>query len=185
MKKRVGIITQSSSLYHKLKLLLRSIASVDMLNLEYNADLYDVVFADIDSYTDAPAGSITMSYDKSVDIRLPFLHRDVLNVVEHAEKGNEEKIALLGDGRHALLFGEKIKLTEVEYKLLFELLAAKGGYVSRESLLKRVWGEGFDSGVVNVYVHYLRNKLEQDGRKIILSSRKEGYRIDERYRRES
>ena len=116
---------------------------------------------------------------------LPFLHADVLAIVERAEQNNNEKIILVEDDRHALLFGEKIKLTEVEYKLLFELLSAKGEYVSRESLLKRVWGDGFDSGVVNVYVHYLRNKLERDGRKIILSSRKEGYRIDERYGRDS
>jgi DNA-binding response OmpR family regulator len=34
--------------------------------------------------------------------------------------------------------------------------------------------------VLNVYVHYLREKLE-DGKKIIISSRKLGYKIDERY----
>lgn len=185
MKKRVVILTQDLSLYNKLRLLLRNVADVDLLEPDHSIDLYDVSFADIDSVSDYPKNAITMSYSKGADITLPFLHGDVLDIVERAEQKNEDKIALMSDGRHALLFGEKIKLTEVEYKLLFELLSANGEYVSRESLLKRVWGDGFDSGVVNVYVHYLRNKLERDGRKIILSSRKEGYRIDGRYGRES
>ena len=185
MKKRVGVLTQDLSLYNRIKLLLRNVASVDLLDPKSSLNLYDVIFTDIDSSDSHPDNALTMSYDKKADIALPFLHADVLNVVERAEQKNSEKIALLNDGRHALLFGEKIKLTEVEYKLLFELLSAEGKYVSRESLLQNVWGDGFDSGVVNVYVHYLRNKLERDGRKIILSSRKEGYKIDEKYRRES
>lgn len=183
MKKRVGILTQDLSLYSKLKLLLRNVADVDLIESDHSVNLYAITFADIDSVSNYPKNVITMSYGKKADITLPFLHADVLAIVERAEQKNDEKITLMNDGRHALLFGEKIKLTEVEYKLLFELLSTKGEYVSRESLLKKVWGEGFDSGVVNVYVHYLRNKLERDGRKIILSSRKEGYRIDERYGR--
>ena len=34
---------------------------------------------------------------------------------------------------------------------------------------------------MNVYIHYLREKLEADGEKIILSSRSHGYKIDEKY----
>jgi len=52
---------------------------------------------------------------------------------------------------------------------------------SREELLSRVWGNDTDPGVLNVYVHYLREKLERGGEKIILSSRKCGYRISEKY----
>ena len=185
MKKRVGIITEDLSLYNKLRLLLRNVAVVDMLTHTDSVDLYDVTFADIDGDIDAPNGAVSMSRSKRADVAIPFFFGDVMNIVERAEQRNEERLSLLDDGRHALLLGEKIKLTEVEYKLLSVLLDANGEYVSRESLLKQVWGDGFDSGVVNVYVHYLRTKLERDGRKIILSSRKEGYKIDERYGRES
>ena len=40
---------------------------------------------------------------------------------------------------------------------------------------------GADEGVLNVYVHYLREKLERGGEKIIISSRGLGYKIDEKY----
>ena len=51
----------------------------------------------------------------------------------------------------------------------------------REEILSTVWGGEADSGVINVYIHYLREKLEVCGEKIILSSRKCGYKIDEKY----
>ena len=53
--------------------------------------------------------------------------------------------------------------------------------LSREEILNAVWNNEADSGVINVYIHYLREKLELDGEKIILSSRKLGYAIDERF----
>ena len=76
---------------------------------------------------------------------------------------------------------KKISLTEVEGKLLVELLKAEE-FVSRNSLLKSVWGANNDSGVINVYIHYLREKLEKSGEKIIISSRKYGYKISEKYK---
>ena len=61
------------------------------------------------------------------------------------------------------------------------IYGAGGEFISREEILERVWKNSADSGVINVYVHYLREKLERHGEKIILSSRKGGYRIDEKY----
>ena len=52
--------------------------------------------------------------------------------------------------------------------------------MSREELVTAVWGEGADDGVLNVYVHYLREKLEKENERVILYSRKSGYRIDGR-----
>ena len=40
--------------------------------------------------------------------------------------------------------------------------------------------DGVDGGVVNVYVHYLREKLEKNGERIIISTRNLGYKINER-----
>ena len=70
----------------------------------------------------------------------------------------------------------------MEYKLLDVILSADG-YVSKDAILRTVWGNGYDEGVVNVYIYYLRRKLEKDGRRVIISSRNEGYKIDEKYRR--
>ena len=83
--------------------------------------------------------------------------------------------------RVARLDARTIKLTEVEGRLLRLLVDGGGEFVSREELAKKVWGENADGGVLNVYIHYLREKLEAGGEKIILSSRKGGYRIDERF----
>ena len=35
--------------------------------------------------------------------------------------------------------------------------------------------------MINVYIHYLREKLELCGEKIIIASREAGYRIDKRF----
>ena len=184
MKKRIGVITHDTVLYSKLRLLLRDTADVERLNVGYNREIYDLIFADTDDFPEDVIETVTMSRSKDADISIPFFYEDVISIINKAQTKSEDSIALLNDGRHILLSGEKIKLTEVEFRLLAELLAAKDGYVSRKTLLSRVWGDGFDAGVVNVYIHYLRSKLERDGRKIILSSRKEGYGIVEKYRRE-
>ena len=80
--------------------------------------------------------------------------------------------------------GRKIKLTELEYGLLSILMSKKGQSFGKEELLGRLWGEGVDLGVVNVYVHYLREKLEAGGEKVIISSRGAGYKINEKYLKE-
>ena len=50
-----------------------------------------------------------------------------------------------------------------------------------EELHGKVFGENNTPGLLNVYIHYLREKIEGEDEKIILSSRKQGYKINERY----
>ncbi|WBL26545.1 response regulator transcription factor [Zunongwangia sp. HGR-M22] len=59
---------------------------------------------------------------------------------------------------------KKIALTTTEYKLLLAFLKAPGRVISRTELLENVWGVNYDIGtnVVDVYVNYLRKKLEKD-----------------------
>lgn len=181
MKKRVGVVTEDNILYNKIRLLLRNIADVELLVSE---DIpCDLVFFDIDTAKVNIPDCIRMSRHDECDIRIPFRHEEILSALENSDTDTGEYITLSGDGRNIYLGKEKIKLTDVEYRLLKALVLAKSDFVSREELLYEIWGEGFDAGVVNVYVHYLRNKLEKDGRKILLSSRKEGYGIDKKYRR--
>ena len=47
--------------------------------------------------------------------------------------------------------------------------------------MRDVWGDECEGGVLNVYIHYLREKLETEGEKIIFSTRKMGYKIDKKY----
>ncbi|WP_425301710.1 response regulator transcription factor [Nocardia wallacei] len=68
-------------------------------------------------------------------------------------------------GYRALLHGHEIELTKREFELLSTLARNAGVVLSRERLLELVWGYDFaaDTNVVDVFVGYLRRKLETDG----------------------
>jgi DNA-binding response OmpR family regulator len=73
--------------------------------------------------------------------------------------------------RRTVRRGERqIELTRREFELLFEFATHAGLVLSRSQLLERVWGYDFevDSNVVDVFVGYLRRKLEQHGERRIL-----------------
>lgn len=77
--------------------------------------------------------------------------------------------------------GVPVNLTVKEYRLLQELLEAKGRVLSRDTLLERVWGheKGLDihTRTVDVHMSRLRTKLGPSGNYII-TVRNIGYRID-------
>lgn len=106
----------------------------------------------------------------------PFLLTALYTVLRG---GGRARGLFLAEGeRAALLDGERIPLTEREYGCLACLLQAKGKPVSREELLAAVWGESeSDCGVVTVYLHYLRKKLEKNGKKMICAIRGRGYAL--------
>ena len=61
--------------------------------------------------------------------------------------------------------GEKvIELTAKEYALLEYLMLNKGKVVSRAEIASKVWDINFDTGtnVVDVYVNFLRKKIDKD-----------------------
>ncbi|MBY4013708.1 response regulator transcription factor [Rhodococcus fascians] len=66
--------------------------------------------------------------------------------------------------------GADIDLTKREFELLAILARNKGVVLTRERLLELVWGYDFvaDTNVVDVFVGYLRRKLESDGSPRIL-----------------
>ncbi len=59
--------------------------------------------------------------------------------------------------------GRKITLTTKEFALLELLMRNPNKILSRQVIAKTVWGIEFDTGtnVVDVYVNYLRNKIEK------------------------
>jgi two-component system response regulator MprA len=76
-----------------------------------------------------------------------------------------------------------VALTAREYQLLLLLLERKGTVVSRDLILRRVWKDdrGTSSNVIEVYVRYLRQKLEVGGeRRLIHTVRGQGYCLSER-----
>jgi DNA-binding response OmpR family regulator len=76
--------------------------------------------------------------------------------------------------------GNVVELTQREYALLETLLHHRGHVVSRDQLLERVWGYDADpqGNVVDLYVYYLRKKLDPEGRdreRLIRTVRGAGY----------
>jgi DNA-binding response OmpR family regulator len=79
--------------------------------------------------------------------------------------------------------GRPITLTNKEFALLEFLLLHRGNCVSRSTLLDRVWKADTQAGtnVVDVYVNYLRKKLQDDPPNAIIQTvRGRGYCIPTR-----
>jgi two-component system OmpR family response regulator len=84
--------------------------------------------------------------------------------------------------RHAATFaGHDVELTAREFAVLEFLTRHAGQVVTRTQLLDHVWDENFlgSTNIVDVYVGYLRAKLERPfGRKLIHTVRGVGYRLE-------
>ena len=76
----------------------------------------------------------------------------------------------------------KIDLSPREYHLLEYLMRNAGKSVSRTSILQAIWSFDYDgaSNVVDVYVGYLRRKIDQEGEPTLVHTvRGVGYKIAE------
>ncbi|MEB3255116.1 MAG: response regulator transcription factor [Synechococcaceae cyanobacterium] len=105
---------------------------------------------------------------------------------------SEQGLLRLGDlvldplRRHVRRGPRTLALTEREYQLLLLLLRHRGEVVSREHILRAIWNDAGggpgSSNVIEVYVRYLRQKLEQNGgRRLIHTVRGQGYSLAERW----
>jgi two-component system response regulator MprA len=78
--------------------------------------------------------------------------------------------------------GRSTPLSTTEFKLLRLFMHHPGHVLTRERLMERVWGLDFpgESNVLEVYIRYLRVKLEQDGLpRLIHTVRGTGYVLRE------
>ena len=77
--------------------------------------------------------------------------------------------------------GEEVHLTRTEFGLLLELAQAGGAVVTREELLRRVWGYDYfgDTRLLDVHVRRLRRKIERDPDEpeCVLTVRGSGYKV--------
>ncbi|NJM78004.1 MAG: response regulator transcription factor [Acaryochloridaceae cyanobacterium RU_4_10] len=82
--------------------------------------------------------------------------------------------------RAALRAGKAINLTMKEYDLLKYLMEHPREILTREQILENVWGFDFlgESNVIEVYIRYLRLKIEGEGdKKLIHTIRGVGYAL--------
>ena len=89
----------------------------------------------------------------------------------------------LNPGGHQVFRGERrVELTITEFALLSLLLQNAGQVLTRGQIFDRVWGYDFGSGsrTLEVYIGYLRRKLEEAGeRRLIHTVRGVGYVLRE------
>jgi DNA-binding response OmpR family regulator len=83
---------------------------------------------------------------------------------------------------HRVWRGKKsVELSSREFALLEYFVRHSGQVLSRQQILSAVWDYAFDPGsnVVDVYVSYLRNKLDRRGEPSLISTvRGAGYRFE-------
>jgi DNA-binding response OmpR family regulator len=102
-------------------------------------------------------------------------------------RGGDIEVNLLT--REVYRASEPIRLSTTEFELLVYLMRNRGHVLSREQILRAVWGYEYDPGtnVVDVYIGYLRRKLRRnllDGSERrrreapIVTVRSVGYRFD-------
>lgn len=89
-------------------------------------------------------------------------------------------IVLDVDGRIVKRDNDPIELTKREFEILAVLMKNRGRVMTREMLLESIWGydSEVDIKVVDVYVSYLRSKIDETGQpSIIQTMRGLGYVI--------
>jgi two-component system, OmpR family, response regulator MprA len=78
--------------------------------------------------------------------------------------------------------GRPLSLTQKEYALLEYLMRHAGLPVTREQIAEHVWKTEFDpsTNIVDVYINYLRKKLDVDGPPLVHTVRGTGYVLEAR-----
>ena len=106
-----------------------------------------------------------------------------------APRSNSSRVCSCLNGRlridyathRVTVLGRPVKLTPIEYKILWQLAQNEGSVVSREALIRGVWGPNYeaDPEFLKKYIYRLRCKVEEDPAtpKILLTERGVGYTI--------
>ncbi|MFL0253097.1 response regulator transcription factor [Clostridium neuense] len=87
---------------------------------------------------------------------------------------------IIDDAAHEISFNNKIlNLSPTEYNLLKYLLTNNGIVLSKSIILEKVWGYDFngEENIVEVYIRYLRDKLNDKEHNIICTVRGVGYKV--------
>ncbi|MFP3596070.1 response regulator transcription factor [Chryseobacterium sp. SIMBA_029] len=121
----------------------------------------------------------------------PFHFEELISRIKALTRRNklsyQEDTELLSCGNlrintnlHKVIQNDKeIELSPTEYKLLTFLMEHKNRVLSRTQILHNVWGINFDSttNVVDVYISYIRNKIDETEQKIIHTVKGTGYLV--------
>ena len=157
-------------------------ASVRLLGQDDPIPPCALLVIDLDYAPHAPAGERRIGYSRT-ERALPFPHllrpfpvpelRRLLLLRE-----GDGTLVPSGDFRTVTVSGETVALTEREASLLRLLYLADGELVGTETLAAVFPDAEEPRDVLGVYIHYLRKKLERDGRRRLRAKRGVGYSLD-------
>jgi two-component system, OmpR family, response regulator NblR len=145
---------------------------VVIMNMDTVEDRVACLLAGADDYFVKPYRSET--FVKQMRLYLQPAH------INQGETLKFDNLVLDLSTRVALRGGQSISLTMKEYDLLKYLLEHPREVLTRDQILENVWGYDFlgESNVIEVYIRYLRLKIEGDGeKKLIYTVRGVGYAL--------
>jgi two-component system KDP operon response regulator KdpE len=94
-------------------------------------------------------------------------------------KGNLE---IYYQARRMILAGRNIRLTDIEFRLLWELVSHEGKAITYGELLTSVWGAEYkgETNYLHNYIRFLRAKIETDPKhpQHLVNIPRVGYRFD-------
>ncbi|HAA26304.1 MAG TPA: DNA-binding response regulator [Ruminiclostridium sp.] len=157
-----------------LDLMLPLLSGIEVLRrIRKSTDLPVIMLTAKDDVSDK-----VMGLDSGADdyVTKPFAIEELLARIRVALKRKqstarkaEEEILKSGDltvnktARKVMFNDEEIPLSKKEYDLLVYMMENKGIVLTREKLIEKVWGYDYygDTNVTDVYIRYLRAKIDQ------------------------
>ena len=115
---------------------------------------------------------------KSVESIMKLIEEKGIKMIDFTSVLTEGALSVHTDKHMVTVNGEEITLTYKEFELLCMFLKNRGIVLSRDKILRNVWGYEFDgeNRTVDVHIRSLRTKLKECGG-LIETVRGVGYRI--------
>ena len=162
------------------------------------------VLSEIRRFSDVPVLIITVRGEETDKVRglelgaddyivKPFSHLELLArvkavlrrqgvmAVEGAEPFSSGGLRIDFAQRKVSLKDREVKVTPIEYQLLYHLARSADQFVSSSTLVYKIWGEDYPGAGESLKVHmrHLREKLEEDpaNPRLILTAHGRGYRL--------
>ena len=131
-----------------------------------------------DDYITKPFGYLELS----ARIRAVMRRAQALPPVSGEGRFEAGPLAVNYANHQVTVDGKQVKLTPIEYKLLYQLTRNAGQVLLHDQLLTKVWGPEYlgELDYLRIYIRRLREKLEPNPQQpvYILTERGIGYRFD-------
>ncbi len=158
---------------------IRKTSSVPVILLTAKGETYDKVNglnAGADDYLAKPFEI------EELLARMSAVLRRVSRIKEEPSRLKNKGLTLIPESMSAELDGNKLTLSKTEFLMLKFFMENAGKVLARDEIITSVWGEGhyIDENNVDVYVGYLRSKIDQvSGTEYIKTIRGSGYMMTE------